>query len=280
MRILLRPRNLIAPAHYLVLSCCALVPLAVGPAVSRIRPSWRASSFCLDRRLGRLQAPGVFPLAAAAGLPGAAGRALPVCLYYGQGISTHHLGIIAETSPHGGDGIPRAQGLAAAGVMVGVVAWWAGSWRAALAHPRPRLERPLALLVCWCWPAGPVACSPTAHTFGIAPPAGRRRRRAAPGSAAKSSGQRSKSPSRRARDSVAAAPVEEDAAAPPARRCRTGRSLPLRPGRLCPVLALRPGGARLDFYKERVYLADLNRRSAASASAPCPPTRRHRRTWS
>lgn len=60
---------------------------------------------------------------------------LPVELYlqafYSQGISTHHLGIIAETTP--------AEALEFLGnriwlllmVMIAVVAWWAASWKAA-----------------------------------------------------------------------------------------------------------------------------------------------------
>jgi len=53
-------------------------------------------------------------------------------VYYGQGISTHHLGIIAETSPKEAmEFLGRTVYLMAA-VLAGVIAWFFASWYAAL----------------------------------------------------------------------------------------------------------------------------------------------------
>ena len=61
--------------------------------------------------------------------------ALPTELYlfvfYGQGISTHHLGIIAETSPKESLEFLGQKVWLMLAVMVAVVAWWALGWRAA-----------------------------------------------------------------------------------------------------------------------------------------------------
>jgi glucan phosphoethanolaminetransferase (alkaline phosphatase superfamily) len=51
--------------------------------------------------------------------------------YYGQGISTHHLGIIAETSPKEAMEFLGNKVWLMLAVMVGAVLWWFTSWRAA-----------------------------------------------------------------------------------------------------------------------------------------------------
>ncbi len=53
-------------------------------------------------------------------------------LYYNQGISTHHLGIIAETSPTESMEFLGDNAWLLAVVAFGVIAWWGVSWRAAL----------------------------------------------------------------------------------------------------------------------------------------------------
>ena len=53
--------------------------------------------------------------------------------YYGTGISTHHLGIIAETSPKEAMEFLGNTVWLMLGVMLAAVAWWITSWRAALA---------------------------------------------------------------------------------------------------------------------------------------------------
>lgn len=62
--------------------------------------------------------------------------ALPVELYlnayYGQGISTHHLGIIAETSPKESMEFLGDRIWLVAVLALGAVGWWTATWRAAL----------------------------------------------------------------------------------------------------------------------------------------------------
>ena len=62
--------------------------------------------------------------------------ALPTELYlftfYGQGISTHHLGIIAETSPREAMEFLGEKVWLMGGVMLGVIVWWGASYWAAL----------------------------------------------------------------------------------------------------------------------------------------------------
>ncbi|MDQ2821193.1 MAG: phosphoethanolamine transferase [Pseudomonadota bacterium] len=61
--------------------------------------------------------------------------AVPVNLYlytyYSQGISTHHLGILFETSPAEALDFLGNKIWLLGGVMVAMLAWWAGSWYAA-----------------------------------------------------------------------------------------------------------------------------------------------------
>lgn len=51
--------------------------------------------------------------------------------YYNQGISTHHLGILAETSPKEAMEFLGSKVWLLALIFIGVVAWWAVGWRAA-----------------------------------------------------------------------------------------------------------------------------------------------------
>lgn len=51
--------------------------------------------------------------------------------YYNQGISTHHLGILAETSPKESIEFLGNRVWLLLGTIVAVLCWWAGSWKAA-----------------------------------------------------------------------------------------------------------------------------------------------------
>ena len=192
--------------------------------------------------------------------------ALPVELYlyafYGQGISTHHLGIIAETSPAEAMEFLGNKVWLLIGVFIGVLAWFATSWIAAW---RTRdldwadVSRPVVLcvlaLVAFVFGYG--------LKYGVAPPplAGA----AVPASAAV----RLVKASAPASDSVEAA-SEETAPPRPSSIPRPASLPPLAhwmrlPFDLDAFAHSWPFGlaARgVDFYKERVYLADLNRRSA------------------
>ena len=88
--------------------------------------------------------------------------------YYGQGISTHHLGIIAETSPKEAiDFLGKKVWLMLAG-MAGGVACWVASWMAARRmhelnwNDNSRRVTLAALALCApVWAYG--------HEFGVAP---------------------------------------------------------------------------------------------------------------
>jgi glucan phosphoethanolaminetransferase (alkaline phosphatase superfamily) len=130
MRSLLRPANFFLLSTYLALSATPFLPLLLRRAVdspARILGmefvAWLAvwAAFKRPAWFHWLLLPAFF--------------ALPVEVYlqtyYNQGISTHHLGIIVETSP--GEALEflgnKAWLLLALGI--GVVAWWWLSWAAA-----------------------------------------------------------------------------------------------------------------------------------------------------
>ena len=172
--------------------------------------------------------------------------------YYGQGISTHHLGIIAETSPSEASEFLGSQVWLLGAALLAVLAWWISTWavawrtRALDWNDRSRwvvlavLGSGLAVLV-------------YSYKYGVAPPT-----------------------------PAAAAPVASAGVhlvkAPASSAPKT-----VRPGPPAPALPPLPHWARLpfdlrataqswpfglaargvDFYRERVYLAELNRRSAA-----------------
>src|SRR5471030_1599424 len=90
--------------------------------------------------------------------------ALPTEVYlftfYGQGISTHHLGIIAETSPREAMEFLGGKVWLMGGVMLGVIVWWGvGYWAALRAraldwHGRTRwiaLALLLVLIALWAY---------------------------------------------------------------------------------------------------------------------------------
>ena len=222
MRILLRPANLVLVLTYLVLSLVPFFPLALGLPV--VRPAQLAGMAVIAwiAAWALFKRPAWFHwllLPAFIALP----AELYLYLYYGQGISTHHLGIMAETSPLEAQEYLGARVWLLLGVMAGVIAWWAATYRAALAtrdldwndRSRPLVLGVLAVaaaLLIYEQKAGPASASASASSLPRLP-------------------------------SWAAPPFEVKAFA---------QSWPFG------VVA-----RGLDFYKERVYLADLHRRSAA-----------------
>lgn len=165
---------------------------------------------------------------------------LYLLVYYGQGISTHHLGIMAETSPSEAQEFLGSSVWLLAAALIGVVAWWASTWAVAWRTRALDWEdrsRWLVLAVL----GGCAAVLLYSQRFGVMPevPVGA---------------------SARARVHL----VKADGVLPAA--------LPPLPHWIQPPVDLRalaqswPFGlaARgVDFYRERVYLAQLNRRSAA-----------------
>ena len=169
MRPLLRPSNLYILSTYLLLSAVPFVPLLFGRPVEH---PWRivgietAAWFIVWTIFQRpawfhwLLIPAFF--------------ALPVEVYlnayYSQGISTHHLGIIAETSPKESLEFLGNKVWLLIGIVIGVIVWWSTSWRVAwrtraLAWHGKTRWMGLALLIL----AGGVGAY--GYEYGVSPPA-------------------------------------------------------------------------------------------------------------
>jgi glucan phosphoethanolaminetransferase (alkaline phosphatase superfamily) len=130
MRFLLRPATLYLLLTYLALSAVPFVPMLLG------KPLDRPLQVLGVEFVGWVAAWAVFKRPAwFHWLLIPAFLALPtevyLFTYYGQGISTHHLGIIAETSPKEAMEFLGQKVWAMLAVMVGVVAWWITSYQAA-----------------------------------------------------------------------------------------------------------------------------------------------------
>lgn len=130
MSFLRRPANLIVLASYLVLSTLPFAPLLLGKTVSnplRIVGMEFVAWVCV---WGIFKRPAWFQWLL---LP--AYLALPIELYldayYGQGISTHHLGIIAETSPKEALEFLGNKAWVMGAILLGVFGWWWITWKAA-----------------------------------------------------------------------------------------------------------------------------------------------------
>lgn len=256
MSFLLRPRNLYVALTYLLLSCVPYVAPLFGQPLSHPGQVAGIELLAWLGVWGVFKRPAYFHWLL---LP--AFVALPVELYlyafYGQGISTHHLGIIAETSPAEAMEFLGSKVWLLAGVFVGVLAWFVTSWIAAW---RTRdldwadVSRPVVVGVL----AVVAVVFAYGLKYGVAPPP-----LAGAGPAAASVRLV------KASDSVEAA-SEETAPPRPSSIPRPASLPPLAhwmklPFDLDTFAHSWPFGlaARgVDFYKERVYLADLNRRSA------------------
>ena len=266
MSFLLRPRNLYVALTYLLLSCVPYVAPLFGLPLARPAQIAGVELLAWLGVWAVFKRPAYFHWLL---LP--AFLALPVELYlyafYGQGISTHHLGIIAETSPAEAMEFLGNKVWLLIGVFAGVLAWFVTSWIAAW---RTRdldwadVSRPVVLAVL----ALVAIVFGYGVKYGVAPPplagaapaaAAVRLVKAAPASEGASS----------ASDSLDTA-SEETAPPRPSSIPRPASLPPLAhwmrlPFDLDAFAHSWPFGlaARgVDFYKERVYLADLNKRSA------------------
>lgn len=130
MFLFLRPTNLFVLLSYAALSLVPYIPLLTGQSIDqpyRIAGmeviAWLAIWAIFKR-------PAWFHW-----LLAPAFVALPVELYlrtfYGQGISTHHLGIIAETSPREALEFLGNKVWLLVFILAGVITWWWFSWQAA-----------------------------------------------------------------------------------------------------------------------------------------------------
>ena len=198
--------------------------------------------------------------------------ALPTEIYlfvfYGQGISTHHLGILAETSPQEALEFLGRKVWTMLAVMVGVAAWWVLTFRAARQtrgmdwHGGSRWLALFTLVML-------AAVAAWGYEFGIeAAPAARP---AASAVAAGDSGSDS--------DSASGSTSGDDSssASASARAAVAGAHTLRLPGPALPYWARLPfdpdafieswpfglGARGYDFYKERRYLSELNERSAS-----------------
>lgn len=130
MRSLLRPANILVVFTYLILSAIPFVPLLFGRSVVKPAHILGAEFVTWLAIWAAFKRPAWFHW-----LLFPAFLALPVEIYlntyYNQGISTHHLGIIAETSPKEAMEFLGNKIWWLAAVTISVVAWWWASWEAA-----------------------------------------------------------------------------------------------------------------------------------------------------
>ncbi len=230
---LLRPANLYLLLSYALLSAMPLAAVLLGSVGAADDSHWQllgAGVFAWIAAWALCKRPAWFHWAL---LP--AFLALPTELYlltyYGQGISTHHLGIIAETSPSEALEFLGNQAWLLGAVILGVLLWfgttWAAAWRTRDLDWNDR-SRWLVLAVLG-------ACAAVlayGQKFGFA-------QEGKPAAAASAPG-------------ATGWPALPGWARPPLDLGLFAHSWPFG-------LAARG----LDFYKERVYLAQLNARSAA-----------------
>jgi glucan phosphoethanolaminetransferase (alkaline phosphatase superfamily) len=279
MRPLLRPANLYLLLTYLALSAVPFVPMLLGKPLDR---PWQVLGV---EFVGWVAAWAVFKRPAwFHWLLIPAFLALPtevyLFTYYGQGISTHHLGIIAETSPKEALEFLGQKVWLMVGVMVGVVVWWITSFVAArktreLDWSDPSRWVALAALAIGAaiWGYGyefGIAPKPVAVAVVVAParPAAIHLVKAGVPVAAKAGAKAGASAGKEEDDED----EEEEASASASAASHTGwKSPPLARWAALPFefdafAQSWPFGlvARgVDFYKERKYLAELGQRSAS-----------------
>jgi glucan phosphoethanolaminetransferase (alkaline phosphatase superfamily) len=267
MRFLLRPANLYLLLTYLALSAVPFVPMLLGKPLDRPWQVLGVEFIAWVAVWAVFKRPAWFHwllIPAFLALP----TEVYLFTYYGQGISTHHLGIIAETSPKEAMEFLGQKVWAMLAVMLAVLAWWSTSFRASF------LTRDLDWKDSSRWVAlGALAIGAAVwaygHEFGIA---------AKPAAAAAAGAPAAAKPGPiRLVNASVPAPAKGSAsadagAAGVAAAGHTG--LKLRPLARWAALPFEfdafaqswPFGlvARgVDFYKERKYLAELGLRSAS-----------------
>ncbi|MGZ5200232.1 MAG: phosphoethanolamine transferase [Telluria sp.] len=130
MRSLLRPANLYVLLTYLALSLVPFVPWLYGHVVERPGQVVGIEFLCWATAWAVAGRPARFHwllLPAFLSLP----MELYLFAFYGKGISSHQLGVVLETSPAEAIEFLGQKIWLMVAVFAGVIAWWASSWRAA-----------------------------------------------------------------------------------------------------------------------------------------------------
>ena len=128
MRPLPRPAQLFILVSYALLSAIPFVPILLGKHLERPWQMLGVEGVAWIAAWAVFKRPAWFHwllIPAFLALP----TELYLLVYYGQGISTHHLGIIAETSPREAIEFLGRKIWLMLGVMLGVIAWWLAIWR-------------------------------------------------------------------------------------------------------------------------------------------------------
>nr|WP_315254008.1 phosphoethanolamine transferase [uncultured Duganella sp.] len=250
MRSLLRPAPLFVLASYLLLSLVPCVPLLLGRQVPELGHVLAVEALVWLAVWSVFGRPAWFHwllLPAFLALP----TELYLFIYYGQGISTHHLGIIAETSPKEAMEFLGNKLWLMVAVLLAAVGWWIAVQLAA--------RRSAALT----WRGKPrwAACSILVIVSGVLAYGWEFGVRAQPGQPA--------SASHPAYPSIDGAGRTGWPLAPLPWRWRS----PLSFGEFASSWPFGLTARGVDFYKERAYLADLGKRNNSfsfKARQPAP----------
>lgn len=131
MPALLRPANLFILFTYLLLSAAPFIPIALGQTLDNPLQILGMEVIAWISIWALFKKPSWFHYLL---LP--AFLALPIEIYlrlfYGQGISTHHLGIILETSPRESVEFLGSKIWLLLAMLIAVISWWWLSWKASL----------------------------------------------------------------------------------------------------------------------------------------------------
>jgi glucan phosphoethanolaminetransferase (alkaline phosphatase superfamily) len=255
MRSLLRPATIYVVLTYLALSLVPFVPWLYGHVVERPGQLVAIEFLCWVAVWAVFGRPARFHwilLPAFLSLP----MELYLFAFYGKGISSHQLGVVLETSPAEAIEFLGQKAWLVVAVFVGVLAWWASSWRAAWVTRDldwKDVSRPVVLAALGMG----AALLAYGARVGVAPPPVS----APPAHTARGAVQPT---ALVARPSV---PSETSAAAPGP----VARRLPMLPhwaqvpwdrGAFAQAWPFGLGSRFYDFYRDRMYLAELNKASA------------------
>ena len=249
LRLPVRPATVYLVLTYALLSAMPFFPLLLGLPVTRPLQVLGVEVMAWIAAWALFKRPAWFhPLLLPAFL------ALPTELYlytyYGQGISTHHLGIMAETSPLEAMEFLGSKAWLLVGVLLGVLAWWASCWRAAWKTRQLDWNDSSRWVVLGVLGLA-VAMFAYEKQVGVTPEP-----RPAAASAARVHLVAAAKP-------AASATVSASAGAWSAPRLPGWARLPVELDAFARSWPFGLVARGVDFYKERQYLADLNRRSAA-----------------